>query len=80
LTTKHVDHGPGASLLTVRRSAGAVTASFHVTATGFATFSGMTISDGTGGIINDNPAALTVTDCVISGNSTVGGARRRILQ
>src|SRR5882724_8545494 len=73
LTTNMSMTGPGASLLTVRRSAGSSYRVFHVTATGFATFSGMTISDGTGGIINDNPAALTVTDCVISGNSTVGG-------
>jgi len=73
LTTNMSITGPGASLLTVRRSAGGSYRVFHVTATGFATFSGMTISDGTGGIINDNPAALTVTDCVISGNSTVGG-------
>jgi hypothetical protein len=69
--------GPGASLLTVRRNAGGSYRIFHITTAGLVSFSGMTISDGTGGISNDNAATVNISDCIISGNSTpvgLGGA------
>jgi CSLREA domain-containing protein len=77
LTTNMSITGPGPDVLTVRRNAGGTYRIFHVITTGFATFSGLTISDGTGGIINDNGATLTVTNCTINANATsvgLGGA------
>ncbi|MFL6519999.1 MAG: choice-of-anchor Q domain-containing protein [Chthoniobacterales bacterium] len=65
--------GPGANSLIIRRNAGGNYRIFHVTTNGFASFSGITITNGTGGIINDNAATLTVTDCIISNNSTPSG-------
>src|SRR5438067_2144796 len=73
LSTNMSITGPGASVLTVRRDTGGSYRVFHVTTAGFVTFSGITISNGLGGIINDNAATLTVTGCIISGNSTTSG-------
>jgi parallel beta-helix repeat protein len=74
--------GPGASLLTVQRSPSAATSfrvfTLNISGIGNVTLSGMTISGGNAGIgagINAANANLTVTDCVITGNTTtsVGG-------
>ena len=73
LSTSVSINGPGAGSLIVRRNGGGTYRVFHITATGFVTVSGLTISNGVGGIINDNAATLTVTDCVLSGNSTTAG-------
>src|SRR3954463_10860830 len=70
LSTNMSISGPGASQLVVQRDAGGSYRVFHVTTAGFATFDGMTISNGLGAIINDNPATLTVTNCILTGNST----------
>jgi CSLREA domain-containing protein len=73
LSTNMSITGPGPDKLTVSRDAGGSYRVFHVVTTGSVTFSGLTISNGTGGIISDNAAALNVTDCILSGNSTVAG-------
>jgi CSLREA domain-containing protein len=65
--------GPGANLLTVRRTTGGSYRIFTVTTTGPVTFSGFTISDGQGGISNNNTATVTVNDSTLSGNVTASG-------
>ena len=65
--------GPGASMVTVRRSTGGSYRIFLVTTTGFASFSGLTISNGLGGISNVNAATVTVRDCTLSGNVAASG-------
>lgn len=73
--------GPGASLLTVRRNSGGAYRIFTVQPGMTASFSGLTIADGDssgqipadgGGIFNDR-ADVTVTDCVIRGNTGYPG-------
>jgi uncharacterized repeat protein (TIGR01451 family) len=69
--------GPGASQLTVRRSTAMGTPDFSVFVIAdnrIVTLSGLTISNGVngfggGGIFNGSSAMLTVSDCVVSGNS-----------
>jgi CSLREA domain-containing protein len=73
LSTSMSITGPGAGSLIVRRNEGGTYRIFHITATGSVTLSGMTISNGLGGINNDNAATLNVTDCMLSGNSTTAG-------
>jgi CSLREA domain-containing protein len=75
--------GPGASLLTVRRSSAAGTPSFRVfTTQAFLNIklSGLTISNGHasqgddgGAILNQNNTALTLTGVILTGNSTDDG-------
>ena len=70
--------GPGASLLTVRRSTGGDYRIFKVTTGGTVTFFGLTISNGNagfspvgemgGGIVNTFGGTVSVTNCAISGN------------
>jgi CSLREA domain-containing protein len=68
--------GPGANLMTVRRSASASTSFsiFHVSAGGIVNISGLTITKGNpdhdgGGIYVDNGSTLSLTDCTVAGNS-----------
>jgi len=73
--------GPGANLLTVRRSAPGGTSSgiFYITSGGFNTISNLTIADGNadfgGGISNRFGTSLTVENCTVSGNvaGSIGG-------
>ncbi|MDQ6623778.1 MAG: right-handed parallel beta-helix repeat-containing protein [Verrucomicrobiota bacterium] len=77
-------NGPGATLLSVQRSAGAGNFRiFNVTsASGVASISGLTIANGNspggnggngGGIYNEG-ATLTLSNCILSGNSTNSSA------
>src|SRR5262245_60770626 len=70
--------GPGADLLTVRRHSGGAYRIFHV-APGSTTvsISGLTITNGSGsgpgsGILNNNATRLTISNCTIIANTTVG--------
>ena len=74
--------GPGAGILTVRRESGGDYRIFTIPGGNTVTISGLTLSNGLanglrfpedsgGGIFNDG--ALTLTDCVISGNNATGG-------
>ena len=65
--------GPGANLVTVRRSTGGSYRIFLVTTTGLVAFTGLTISNGLGGISNVDAATVTVRDCTLSGNVTASG-------
>lgn len=63
--------GPGANLLTVRCDSTDPFIIFDVTApSAIVRFSGLTISDGAGGILNLFGSSVIVTNSVISGNST----------
>jgi CSLREA domain-containing protein len=73
LSTNMTINGPGAGSLIVRRNEGGTYRIFHLTTTGFVTFLGITISNGVGGIINDNAATLNLTDCVLTENSNTAG-------
>jgi CSLREA domain-containing protein len=73
-------NGPGANLLSVRRSAVAGTANFrifNISGTPRVSISGLTIANGNatgqlgGGIYN--PATLTITNCTITGNLALNG-------
>ena len=73
-------NGPGANLLSVRRSAAAGTANFrifNITGTPRVKISGLTIANGNatgqlgGGIYN--PATLAITNCTITGNLALNG-------
>ena len=75
--------GPGASLLTVMRSAAGATPDFrifNIAAGSTVKLSGMTISNGKlgssliGGGVNNISATLTITDSVVSGNTADFGA------
>src|SRR5947207_1094346 len=61
--------GPGAGSLAVDGNATSLV--FHIGYGRTVTISGLTITNGTGGIYNDN-ATLTVSSCMISGNSGDG--------
>ena len=63
--------GPGANVLTVQRdnTLSAKFPVFHLTANGQVAISGLTISQGNGGIYNPG-SSLTVIGCAISGNYT----------
>jgi CSLREA domain-containing protein len=69
--------GPGANLLTVRRTTGGNYGMFIVTTTGAVTLSGMTISNGAavsgGGILNVNGATVNVSGCALTLNSAGRG-------
>jgi hypothetical protein len=64
-------NGPGANLLTVRRSTGNFRI-FQFASGGVNTISGLTIANGSGnfggGIFNESASILTVTGCSITGN------------
>jgi hypothetical protein len=61
--------GPGANVMTVERdnTLSAKFRVFHLTANGQVTISGLTISQGNGGVYNEG-STLTVVRCAISGN------------
>src|SRR6266496_788844 len=61
--------GPGAESLAV--DGNATSGVFHIGSGKTVTISGLTITNGTGGIYNDN-AMLTLSNCTISGNSGDG--------
>jgi hypothetical protein len=61
--------GPGAGSLAMDGNATSLV--FHIGSGKTVTISGLTITNGTGGISNDN-ATLTLGNCTISGNSGVG--------
>ena len=68
--------GPGANLMTVPRSASAITnfSIFHITAGGTVNISGLTITKGNpnhvgGGIYVDNSSALFLADCAVTDNT-----------
>ena len=75
--------GPGANLLTVRRSTAGGTANFrifHIASGAFnVTISGLTISNGNiaangGGISNESTSPVHIADSTVSGNTAAGAA------
>jgi len=71
--------GPGADMLTVRRSSTGLFRVFNITTTGTVTFSSLTISGGRlqagfgGGIQNVNEGTVNVNDCLLIDNISLGG-------